>query len=77
LIISVPNENGTVDAGSIIAVSGTGGNQIGSTIFGTATGDMQQATITESPNSDFYLLSLPLAYNNASVDSGFVQLIVQ
>ena len=71
------SEGGVVFAGSVRLVDGSTGVQVGSTIFGSASYDMREASVTESPAGDFFILSLSLADNNGRIDSGLVRLIAQ
>jgi len=71
------DEGGIIDAGSVRLVDGASGGQIGSTIAGSATDDVQGAMVTESVTGNFYILSLSEADNNAMVNSGLVRLFAQ
>ncbi len=66
---------GLTDAGSIRLVDGNTGAQIGDVVVGSVKNDMQGVSITVPANENYYILALPNADNNGSVDSGLVRLI--
>jgi len=68
---------GVVDAGSVMLINGATGAQIGSTIAGTAAGDVIAAEVAGSATGDFYVLGLGRADKNGLVDSGLARVIAQ
>ena len=77
IALRLDDENGIVDAGSVRLMDGLTGAQIGSTITGTVSGDMDTATIIGSTNGEYYILGLDHADNGGLVDSGLVRLIAE
>jgi Repeat of unknown function (DUF5650) len=76
-IVVSPDDDvgGVADAGSVIVVNGATGAQIGSTLAGTAAGDMNAVAVAGSPAGDFYVLGVGQFDNNGLANSGLVRLI--
>ena len=58
-----------------VLIDGVTGIQIGASITGAVADDMSLATVTGSPDGDYYILGLSFADKNAMVNSGLVRLI--
>ncbi|VAW54262.1 hypothetical protein MNBD_GAMMA06-1315 [hydrothermal vent metagenome] len=71
------DEGGIVDAGSVRAVDGTTGLQIGGTIAGSVANDVSGPHVIAPATGNFYIFSLKNADNNGVMDSGLVRLIAQ
>ena len=76
-ITSPSDVGGVVNAGSVMLFNGATGAQIGSTIAGTAAGDVIAAEVAGSATGDFYVLGLGRADKNGVVDSGLARVIAQ
>jgi len=85
VVISPLDDDGGADFGTARLVDGLTGMQIGATITGSASNDMDDSpasgipsvSVTSSPNGAYYILGISLADNIAGVDSGLVRLIAQ
>lgn len=75
VIVSPLDDEGGIDFGSVRLIDGVTGIQIGASITGAVADDMSLATVTGSPDGDYYILGLSFADKNAMVNSGLVRLI--
>lgn len=75
VIVSPLDDEGGIDFGSVRLIDGVTGIQIGASITGAVADDMNLATVTGSPDGDYYILGQSFADKNAMVDSGLVRLI--
>ena len=69
------DENGIVDAGTVRLVNGNNGVQVGTTISGADTIEMQNAFVVGPTSGDHYVLAQPDAENNAQAFAGRVRVI--
>ena len=75
LVISTnDDEGGVTDAGSVRLVNGTTGAQIGATLAGLSTDDVNEWIIGATQGVDYFVIGLERYDNNGLVDSGYVYL---
>ncbi|MEM8843569.1 MAG: hypothetical protein AAGB35_00825 [Pseudomonadota bacterium] len=72
VISDVDDENGVIDAGSVLLVDGVTGLQIGPILAGDDAGNFDDAIIVNPDSGNYYVLTAPNADNNGLVDSGGV-----
>lgn len=70
------DEGGIIDAGSVRFVSGSTGEQIGSTLTGSTPGDVDDTQVVAPSHRAFVIVALR-SWDNGSVDSGRVRLIAE
>ncbi len=69
------DENGIVDAGSVRLVNGNNGLQIGTSISGENSIEMESSSVVSPTSGDHYILAQPFAENNAQAFAGRVRII--